>query len=267
MEYNIYSDDSGSGNDRYRSLCLVAVPAEYDYPLQVDLACSVGICGGCSVEWKNVGKGVSRMRGAKALLGATVQMIDQFDVKIHTLIWDQWDARHKVNCRDDHMNKQYMYRMAMKDLVNRNSITDITWVPDNDERMDFTKIASAVTGATLAAPRFQPIEMSHPEVYPFLQIADLQAGLWRYYYENADEARSWYNEGMPSGCPSCARTRGTVAKLDLIAWYLQHIKEHGFAMTKFNGLWKTTVHGYKGLNIWPYTPQHPADRAPRRRVA
>jgi hypothetical protein len=267
MEYKIYSDDSGSGNDRYHALCLVAVPVEYDYELQVDLACSVGFCGGRFAEWKSVTNSDSHMRSAKALLSSTVDMVDQYGVKIQTLIWDRWDSRHGVIGRDDHMNKKYMYRMALKDLVNRNSITDITWVPDHDERMDFSGIASAVTNGTLAAPRFGSIKMSHPEVYPFLQIADLQAGLWRYYYENAEEARSWYNEGMPSGCPTCGHTRSTVAKLGLIAWYVQYLQAHGVAMTKFKGLWKTTIPRYTGLNIWPYTPQHSADRAPRRRVA
>ncbi len=207
------------------------------------------------------------MLGAKALLGSTMKMVDGFGVRIQTLIWDKWDARHDVVSRDDHLNKHYMYRVALKDLVVRNSITDITWIPDADERIDFGAISAWVTNHTIAAPRFQPIVTSDPEAYPFLQLADLQAGLWRYYYEHADEGRSWYNEGMPEGCPGCQRSRSAVVKLDLIAWYVRYLQENTVPMTKYNGFWKTTVPGYKGFNIWPYTPQHCADRAPRRKVA
>lgn len=263
-EYTIYSDDGGNGDDRFHALSLVAVPTHEVAELTIQLADLVHSTGTSCTEWKKVGKQVKYTQACKALLNTTTALVTQYGVRFQTVLWDMHDARHAVQYRDDQGNKEYMYRIALVDLVKRHSITDVTWHPDTDPVMDLDRIASEVMNRIQFGPSFSTISQSSPEESPFLQLADLSAGLWRNYYEKLDTGREWFHAGQPVGCPTCSWSRRETEQYDLLLWYVATLQKGGTTFQRLNGRLKTRAFGERPINVWPYMPQHSADRAPRR---
>ena len=266
-EYTIYSDDSGAGDHRFHALTLVAVPTYEVAELNEQLGALVEATGTSCTEWKKVGRQVKYTQACRALLQATSSLVTQYGVRFQTVIWDMHDARHAVQYRDDASNKAYMYRVALVDLVKRHAITDITWHPDTEMGLDHVRVASDVMSHIRFGVSFTRIGQSRPEDSPFLQLADLNAGLWRCYYEKLEPGREWYNAGRPMGCPSCSWSRRETEQYNLMVWYIALLKNGGTTFERLNGWLKTPAYGHRPFNVWPYMPQHNADRAPRRKSA
>lgn len=265
--YTIFSDDSGSGGHQYHSLTLVAVPTDEVPELHEELTELIQRSGTDCTEWKKFGKQQKYTTACKALLGVTPTLARERGVKFQTLLWDLHDPRHQVSHRDDKQNKEYMYRVAFVDLIKRNSITDITWHPDTEWRLDFVAITTDVMRKVQTGPCFDRVVQSSPEESPFLQIADLCSGLWRSYYEKHSSGSDWLRSGKQEGCPSCSWTKREVEQYELMMWYAAKLREQGTTFDRLNEKLKTTAYGSRDINIWPYIPQHPADRAPQRRTA
>lgn len=266
-DYTIYSDDSGAGDHRFQSLTLVAVPKNNVMDLDQQLAELVESSGTRCTEWKKVGRQVRYTQACKALFNVTNTLVSSYGVRFQTVIWDMHDARHTVQYRDDTTNKAYMYRMALVDLFKRHSMTDITWRPDTESGLDHRRIATDVMDRVPFGPSFTSISQSSPEQTPFLQLADLNAGLWRGYYERAENGREWYNAGRPAGCPSCTWSMCETKQYEIVLWYIDLLQKGGTTFERSNGVLKTRAFGERPFNVWPYVPQHEADKAPRRKTA
>ena|GEM_PF-5031714 len=266
-DYTIFSDDSGAGGHRFHALTLVAVPTEEVINLNMELDELLRSTGTSCTEWKKVAKQYKYTHACKALLGTTTTLATQYGVRYQTVLWDMHDARHAVQFRDDQSNKEYMYRVALVDLIKRHTITDITWHPDTEWSLDLDRVAKDVMSRIPFGPTFSAISQLRPEESPFLQIADLNAGIWRNYYEKLEPGREWYKAGRPEGCPSCSWTRREVLQYELLRWYVESLRKGGTTFELINGRLKTRAYGARPINVWPYMPQHDADRAPRKMSA
>lgn len=159
-----------------------------------------------------------KINGAKERFAAlklcdfAVEYAYQGILRIDVLIWDTEDARHKVLLRDEIANLQRMYYHLFKNVLRLRWLSDAVWqlYPDEHTAMDWEIVQDFLEYASenveierslftrgkfrLRLQREFTIEKISPsslQEYPFIQLADLFAGLVVFSREKFDEYQRW----------------------------------------------------------------------------
>ncbi len=289
-----FSDESYWNIGRYRALGLVTMPYENVTELEEEIRTLLNDSGLSEFKWKRLSGARERFAALK-LCEFTVEAVCQGKLRVDVLTWDIEDSRHKVPRRDDVGNLQRMYYHLFK-YVLRNCWPDgSVWAlyPDESNTMDWDNVKDFLDRVDTEIELYQDlfrggkfklrlirefqvyeIKPVSSDSYPFTQIADLFGGLSvfsRVHYDKFDE---WLTkqegslfslkvgdelDGIARMSKSMQERCCVLARFDTLC----KSRKLGVSLKTRRGLW--TPDPKNPINFWPYTPQHPLDKAPTKR--
>lgn len=289
--YEIYSDESGSGEDRFEAIGTLSGSRESIEGLRMQLVAILAKYRLTHCEYKKV-SGATRYDCALDFLRALHRLVVQQKIKVMVLVWDKHDIRHSVIGRDDVANVSIMYYCALKTTKRqwRDATIDSNFFPDELNKVDFKSIITLIENTrirdrqgmeTLFGSEFIrmfPIIASHRELVsaeePITQLIDIITGIVRISYEDKKLFSAWRElyeaENAMQDC---------LFPIDSPALNVSKNKTYKFKLIhEMDGLCKGNTmqvalrssDGFEsrkpsnGYFFWKYAPQHLADRAPVR---
>lgn len=282
-----YADETNYNVGRYRGIALITLKIDKAISLSDDL--KQIIAGSDITEFKWVDLRSARYRfAAKKMLDFSIQNALNNLMRLDILIWDTEDTRHKIQGRDDIANLQRMYYHLFKNVMHKRWPHESKWILNPDansaikwvELLNFLKLADIGEGMKMSSGwqgllkyvgefGIALIEPRDSKKEPFIQLADLFAGLAVYSYLRYDYYDEWKNGNT---CQTKLFDMGSNTQIKLSA----ADKERCGILGYFNGLCKkkklgVSLKSRKGLatpnpnnqiNFWIYMPQHDNDKAP-----
>ena len=241
-------------------------------------------------KWVDLRSARSRFAAQKMLDFSIQNALDDL-LRFDILIWDTEDKRHKVQGRDDIANLQRMYYHLFKNVMHKRWPHDSTWIlyPDINSAIKWEEVLNFLELANIGEcmkkfsgwqsfvklvsefgiSRIEPRDSNEE---PFIQLADLFAGLAAYSYLHYDYYDLWKhsNSRQATLFETEPSSQIRLSGAD---------KERCRVLDKFNNICKefklgVSLKSNKGLktpnpkqpiNFWFYMPQHEADKAPLRR--
>lgn len=240
-------------------------------------------------------KGVDGARGrfaAQKMCDFAIKAACERKLRVDVLIWDVQDSRHNIVGRDDIGNLQRMYYHLFRNVLRARWQSNAVWrlYPDEHTAIDWGTMQDCLESV---AERYEAeytlftqgkfrirlkrefgleeIQSVSSQEHPLLQLADLFAGMVVFSREKYDEYAAWiisnskqhrlFKDSETTADPSCSsrerfpvlyRFDGLCKKGSL-----------GVSLKTKRGLW--TPKPENPLNFWMYKPQHPEDKAPKKK--
>lgn len=291
MEYkDAFSDESGSGNDRYWSVAFVTgFPAELgELRNKLREICTKNQIG--YLEWKEITGDSKRTDAGREYVRATIDAILRKSVHIDVLIWDRQDERHAIKGRDDIANLERMYYKLFVNAGRRWRTSSWRFFPDQQSSIDWSSICSYLEMTRVDRPkpgfaslfadsrkRFNIVELTEQDSKqePLIQLADVFAGMGRFSAEKKDKLQNFLLElnyakspqltlfEEPRTSPETNLSLAEKARFELITFFDGLCKKHtlGVSLRTKGYLWTPPKRSYP-INFWFYKPQHEFDKAP-----
>lgn len=275
-----YIDESAYTNGRYRSVAAISI--ESHHPIIEDaLQDALAKCRHDDFKWERLANG-DHVRAAIEALDLILPLVQRGFARIDVLVWDVWDSRHSVPGRNDIENLAAMHWHLLTDVVGKRWPNKSNWKGHADQQNGilYTKLRESVeSGASAKAqlPAGEQIRISeivevHSEDEPFIQLADLFAGIGQYSCDHAktfapywamldEELKALYEAKRPPFSSNRDRARFRV---------LRHLvtRSQGLGLPlaahKEDGL--ATSRATATLRFWKYQPQGDYDKAPGSRL-
>jgi hypothetical protein len=192
-------------------------------------------------------------RAALRVVEIVKEYADRGQLRIDTLSWDKSDSRNAIADRDDYANIGRMLHHLLKNALGKwSGATQWTLVPDEQDQLDYRKVANTVNAAMASAaggdaPEIILIETAESHESPLVQVADLFAGIAGYLRDLANEI-------------SMKPSRSTRARNEILAQLLPWLQSHGFVgYRQGEGIFTERA---CPINFWPYRPQGGYDALP-----
>jgi hypothetical protein len=286
MSYEIYSDESGSGNDRHEAVGVLSVKEEVAQELRFNIKEILDKYQIKYCEYKTI-SGVVQMWCAKEILNTLVAYSTNGSLKLTVLVWDKHDARHNVKRRDDCKNLSIMYYHALRSAKRMWMDTGVesSFYPDELSKIDFENIIRYIENGklrsgsdvkeTLFGREFQrmfPKIINHKQKVSkeelLIQAIDIITGVVRLSYEEYDKYYSW-NQNK-SGQQCLFDFYATVVTVSKNKEYKYNLIQRLDELCKGNKLQVAlkSTQGFSshkpsvGIWFWKYIPQTLADKAP-----
>lgn len=286
-----FSDDSSHRENRYHSLSLVTTSKENYENLLPKMKIILEESGiGSEFKWTKLSSHKYRF-AAEKIIGFVFE--NQSKIKVNTIIWDIEDSRHKnLIGRDDNKNLVRMYYHLFMDTTSKKWPIDGVhwkWMPDEQSSVDWEELRTYIRMKKHPVqlnmydenelPEYQSVQLeaispSQSENNPFIQIADLFAGIANCSYGDYERIKKWRGEknidsqlnllGEDFQKFSAAQKMRfpVIIKLDRIC------KDNRFGISfsdKHRGLYSYPNLANKFLSFWLYTPQSIHDKAPMKK--
>ena len=287
-EYAVFSDESSHTDGRYRSIAAVSLPSSPP-SLVVNLSKDLAAVLECStkgeLKWRNVDRhGRSNVKRAKDAVDFTMSRLSK-GIRIDVLIWDVEDSRHTVPDRDDTANYGRLYFHLICSIVRRRE-SAVCWHlrPDQLSTIDWDTIRDCLKSVGTWNQRFQAIlgeefravapqigtfKQVDSKLTPFVQMADLFAGMAAYTRERAEAIRfmldklagqgSLFPPGVTADPPA---SRKDIGRFQVISHLYTRCKQKRLGVSLNSEACLRTMNPAKPINFWHYEPQHHQDRAP-----
>ena len=280
-----YSDES-SWNSQFGSIALIngtsAAINELEHVIEKRLRQN-----NSEFKWTKVNSQDS-ISVASSLIDKTFSAIGSGRVRVDVIIRNNQDKRHKLPGRDDVKVLEYMYGQLVANVIRMRWSGEGRWTiyADEDSRMKWPTLENKVNGRlwwaehnldsqrpmsyinTVDDKFLERITPKESDRTPLIQLADLFAGLAAFSYNNYSEIVGWIGHSRLQGQLASFSDKlsdGRRAKLDVLNYLLDggRARRLGIDLTKNQGL--VTRNPSQPINFWLYRPQHPADKATRRR--
>lgn len=289
MQYEIYSDESGYGEDRFEAIGTLSVKLGSTKNLQDKLKAILNSYNIKYLEYKKI-RDERRFKCACEIIELIFSFVLCGDVKILVLVWDKHDSRHKVMNRNDLKNISIMYYHALKNTKRLwfDSGIDSSFYPDELSKIDFLNIIKylengrlrkeSMVKETLFGIEFKnlfPKIINHEEVNSknnyLIQVVDIFTGIVRLSHEEFDGYEHWKKQSTPQnglfggdfwGDSNFSNSK--IYKYKLIDYINDFCKDNSLQVAL-----NTTKSFYShrpscGVWFWKYVPQRPGDKAPVR---
>jgi len=288
-----FSDESHWNEGRYRSISLITMPFRFNIAYKQIVKRFLDEIGISEFKWTNL-CGVRERRAALKMCDFIVDNANKGLLRLDVLIWDIEDSRHKVPGRDDIANLQLMYYKLFKHVLSNRWPDGSTWIlfPDEHSAMDWNNVKDYLDRVDTKIEIFQNLFTGGKfelrlvrefKIYkinplssasnPWLQIADLFAGLAIFSREHYSIYRQWQKEqekqmgqlflfDFKQNNKISRSSRERCYVLDYFCKLCKN-KKLGVSLKTTKGLW--TPDNKKPINFWLYIPQHPNDKAPRKK--
>lgn len=285
MAYEIYSDESGCGKDRYEAIGTLSATPVVIGELRLNLKETLERHSTSSCEFKKI-RGATQLACATELLKTIFDCVVSGNARVMVLVWDKHDSRHTVPGRDDLNNLSIMYYHALK-------VTKRMWMdrdmesefyPDELSKVDFNNIISFVENGrlrkessvveTLFGTEFKrlfPKIINHQEIEsksdPLIQVIDILTGIARLSYEESTQYQEWKKSRSPQISlfeqpqriiPSKSIVPKFILTQNLDQWFKD--KKMQIALESTCGL--RTYRPSCGFFFWKYAPMRVSDKAP-----
>ncbi len=287
-KHYIFRDESGWDSDnQYGSLAKVS--GTYVHTLELHNAL-LGILNQHSkkeIKFKDIHNHKTKQI-ANEFLNTSFEFLNASKIKIHVIVWDKHDSRHKVQNRCDVENLKRMYYHNMKSLLKSwntetnwhfypDEFTAIDWqndvvkyientrlYPDNDIQQKLFEVFENVKFPTIKGVK----ELDSKE-FPIIQLADLYAGLVRTSRMESENFNKWCCKQNEKLQPSLFEENIEVEisnslrpKFELMHEFREKSKTYKLGVNFSKSNYFTTFHDKRNLSIWHYEPQSEYDKAP-----
>lgn len=282
-DYLGFADESGDGSDRFRSLCLVTLPAASVDSVRRRVADRIQATGREEFKWAKLKTARAREEG-NAIIDAVMESIVE-DLAVHVIIWDTHDRRHRVKGRDDGANRERMFFHLAHAALRRRPPGSWELYPDSGGSTNWDTIKRCLDAkgswpSVLDLPllrervaeqlyQIRLIQSVDSRSEPLVQVADLFAGLGAYSRTMSADFMTWHRWTQGQGSlfeqvqePIMSnREQHRFPVIDRLA-QLSRRARLGVSLRSKGYL--LTHDPDRAMSFWHYTPQHELDRAPVR---
>lgn len=264
-----YADETHHNIGRYRGIALLTLAAPTAAASTPELAQMLQTLGVQEFKWGRLRSAKHRF-AAVELLNYAVERAVKGGWRVDVLTWDIEDSRHKVPGRNDLLNLRRMYYFIFKNVLCRRWPAESVWQLCVDENTfqasaDLTELRAVrdwETGEVVAQVNFTEIRDVPSHVEPFIQVADLFAGLAVYSRAAHAKFMQW-RDTTPEGRRALPTlSAGDHERFVVLEHFDQLCKRHklGVSLKRQRGL--RTYNPAKPINFWWYEPQGEFDKAP-----
>ena len=287
IEYVAFSDESRHTQGRFRSIATVSLPASLFVDLNDELSNALRCAEMGELKWRRVGqRGKKNVPRARAAIDFLLSHLSD-GVRLDALVWDVDDARHAVRERDDVANYERMFfHLHRTSMGRRESASRWHVRPDRLSTIDWTTIHSCLDSRGTwrrdqaqrhlhnefrwIAPRVATWKEADSASTPFVQLADLMAGMATYTRTQASIVTELLAEEptdqmdlLPRKAPEYrAASRTDEGRIQVVSHLYRECKARSLGVSLRRNGYLRTYDGRKPVNFWHYEPQHLQDRAP-----
>jgi hypothetical protein len=285
MEYTVYSDESYSSAERYRSIGAVSIPRCSTEEISNDIASILISSGVHEFKWKKLKDAKYRFCALK-LIDYILQNINPQSLRIDVITWDTQDSRHKIEGRDDISNFGRMFFHLMNALMKRRE-KESHWYVYPDERMDvdWATIQDCLKSAgkwreyfknqlfgDVFSEQFYHIRefrQANSVGTPCCQIADLFAGMAVFSKKSYPKYAKWCKDTSDQLCflgppDEIKCTNREKERFHVIKRFTEQCKINRLGVSIKTKKRLSTFKPMNPINFWWYKPQHSLDKAPIR---
>lgn len=286
----IFSDESGWDRDnRYGSLAKISGTHASTKELNECLKKVLLNHGRNEIKFKAV-KGYDSKALAFEFYKIAFDFMIQSKIKIHVLVWDKQDARHKIVGRSDVENLKRMYYHNLRVLKSHWNIdTEWSFYPDEFTDIDWKNdVVKYLIDQTLIKhdplqksffDEFKEVRIKYNNVlelqsdkYPIIQLADLFAGIIRTSRLESEKFYSWFNSKKNENQISLFDSDNKIAisnnllpKFELMYDFKLYADSKSMGLNLSTDKYFKTFNCKKNLHVWHYKPQGEYDKAPLRK--
>jgi len=286
ISHSSFSDESYL-DSRFRSIALLSMEKNNKDSICNQIASILSKSDVIEFKWHKLGGAKYRFAAIK-LIDFVIRMCLEKQLRMDVLIWDIEDSRHNISKRDDQANLQIMYYHLFNCTLRKRWPSDSTWelFPDEQSAIDWSTMGDVLfhSGRDFRVDRtlfsqdqfgyslindykIRKITEQKSQECPFVQIADLFAGIGAYSHGIFEKYQEWkrcYSPQLPLGLfkkhnefSKTDRERCTVID-HLNVECKKHKLSIAFESTKGFDSHKPNL----PVNFWLYDPQHSDDKAP-----
>jgi len=287
-KHYIFSDESGWDSDNQFG-SLAKVSGTYAHTLELHNAL-LGILNQHSkkeIKFKDIHNHKTKQI-ASEFLNLSFEFLNASKIKIHVIVWDKQDKRHKVQNRCDVENLKRMYYHNMKSLLKSwNTETNWHFYPDEFTAIDwYNDIVKYIENTRLFRndniqqtifevfenvqfPTISGTKELDSKVYPLIQLADLYAGLVRTSRSESVDFRKWINKEESKIQPLLFEdeenkkiANSKIPKFEVMKEFRENSKKYKLGINFSNSNYFQTFSNKTNISIWHYEPQSEYDKAP-----
>ncbi len=206
--HQAFSDESHYSVGRYRGIGLVTAKNSCYHNLNAELKDILQQTNVKELKWHKLDSR-NDCQAAMKFVEFAVHNACAENIRIDVLIWDMGDNRHKVVGREDTANMHRMYYHLFKNVLTKRWPDGSTWelYPDEQASIDWSKIARFLDMASISVGvpsqlsglieslktefNILRIEQRKSEAEPFIQMADVFAGMGVYSRDRYEHLRCW----------------------------------------------------------------------------
>lgn len=285
MQYSVFSDESYTTAERYRSIAAFSFPNEYFEDINSNLKEILKESDVKEFKWQKLKNAKYRFCAEKLLLYILDNLFDK-EIRIDALIWDTQDSRHNIQRRDDISNFERMFFHLLKNVMTKRG-KDTIWniYPDERHEIDWLTVnkclenvgkwreifCDSLFGDVISKQFYQinTFKQIRSTGEPCCQIADMFAGLAIFSKKSYFKYNDWCSNNDPQLCLFEAKSKTSFTNKENERFKILNIcvlkcksKRLGVSINSKKCL--CTFDPNKPINFWHYIPQHSLDKAPIR---
>lgn len=270
-----YADEANWNQGRYRAVAAISLPKSSEAALARRAQDLLSESDVTEFAWKHL-RDARYGFAAKKLLEMTVHSLGV--VRIDVLCWDVEDHRHARHGRDDIANLERMYHWLFRKMGERHPST-WTLRPDTQSAIDWVEVHDVLVNSSrrhnrrhdsfedltrrLEIQRLSPTSSSHP----FIQIADLFAGMTIFSRRSYDRFVAWCNSGqlelVPREGPDLSKSE--IVRCEILNHFDRLCKDKALGVSLRTERGLRSRNPKSPVNFWWWTPQSAEDSAPLRK--
>lgn len=288
-KHYIFSDESGWDSDnRYGSLAKISGTKEHTYELHNELNNILSQHSKNEIKFKEINNQRTKQI-ASEFLDVSFKFLKASKIKIHVVVWDKHDSRHKIQNRCDVENLKRMYYHNMKMLLKSwdietnwhfypDEFSEIDWQNDVVKYIENTRINPLndiqqklfEVFRNVQFPTIKGVKELDSKKYPIIQLADLYAGLVRTSRMESDNFNKWCfirNQQNTLTLFDDEKIEVDISnskkpKFDVMYGFREKSKKYKLGVNFSDSKYFKTFNGKQNLTIWHYEPQSEFDKAP-----
>lgn len=273
-DYYIFTDESNFNKGQYRSVGAIVINEKYLDVIDVqlkDILNQYNIDDITSFKWTKI-KSDNKFNALKDFLKFLFPFLEEGLVTIHTLTWDTYDSRHKVEHRDDAENLSIMYYNLIKDITSKKLVSQesLRVYPDQNNSMDWEFLEMLLRNNStkydynnnyIIDSHELYIKESSTEKHNLIQIADIFAGMARTSYEDYDDYE-FYDPQQSRLVPLKKISRRQKYRFKIYKLIKDWGEEHKYQISINSKRGFNSFNPDAPINFWFYVPQRLNDKAP-----
>jgi hypothetical protein len=289
--YHIYSDESSSPDNRYRTLCAVSGEENSVKHLRGILQNILKETGVTEVKFEEIGTHSPKIKAAAKFIEAGILEAANKNIRIDVLLWDIQDSRHSIMGRDDIANFGRMYYKMIRHIGRKWDIQRWFFYPDTLSSVNWLDISQCLNKTTLEKYPSELLDFfrnkgqlffvrevrpqeSHKE--PIVQLADIFAGFSWFSRIKGNDFLKW-REHLNTQKQPCLfstndnsqnfsrLTEKTVNRFKLLNMIIKLCREYKLGVSIKTNKRLTTFGPASQINFWTYEVQTDMDKAPVRK--
>lgn len=260
-----YADETHHNTGRYRGISLVTLEFINTRKFSNEIQRLLKESAISELKWNKLRTAKSRFAALKIIDYIMHEAING-KIRVDTVSWDIEDSRHRVKKRDDVRNLRRMFYFIFRNVLCYRWPIDAVWklCPDENTAVEWHRIGFYLseifdypTGEPIANIEIEQIVEMKSHVEPFIQVADLFAGLAVFSRSEYDKYEQWLISPTLNRLSNSDRER-----FKLLAHLNKQCKKYklGVSLKTRRGL--RTYNPANPINFWWYEPQSELDKSP-----